>query len=475
VARPPGGLRALLARPVDPLPLVVFRIGFGLVLLFGAVRFLANGWVESQLIAPAFHFTYPFFSWVRPLPGDALYGVFAIQVICAALIAAGWHYRLACAGFFLAFTYVELIDQATYLNHYYFVSLMALLLAFLPLDRWGSVDARRAREGSDRFAAGAPSLAPRWVSFALQLQIAVVYFFAGLAKLNPDWLFRAQPLRVWLSARSGFPVLGPLFDHEWTAYAMSWGGAAFDLAVPLLLFHRRARPWAYVGVIGFHLMTAALFPIGIFPWVMIAATLVFFDGEDLRRFARLLWPRSVGPSRDDASPDRTPRDARDPSWAAAAFAVPALPAPPLRFGLVAFFAIQVLLPLRHLAYPGPVLWTEEGFRFSWRVMLTEKTGTLYYAVRDPATGRSWEDFPGEPLTPQQTKQMAFQPDMILVYAHHLRDRLAAEGVTDPEIRAFAHVSLNGRRSELLVDPDVDLARVARSLGPRSWVLEHPDL
>jgi hypothetical protein len=458
-------MRAWLARATDPLPLIVFRVGFGLVLLFGAIRFLANGWVESQLIAPPFHFTYPFFSWVRPLPGYALYGVFAVQIACAAAIAAGWRYRFACAGFFLTFTYVELIDQATYLNHYYFVSLATFLLALLPLGRWGSLDARGSREGVE------PS-APRWVALTLQLQIGVVYFFAGLAKLNPDWLFRAQPLRVWLSARSGFPVLGPLFDHHWTAFAMSWGGAAFDLAVPFLLFHRRSRPWAYLGVIGFHLMTGALFPIGIFPWVMIAATLVFFDGEDLRRFGREVlslrsaWAK-ISP-RDDA--ERPGESAAPPLSAGLA-----LPGRTLRLALAAFFAIQIVLPLRHLAYPGPVLWTEEGFRLSWRVMLAEKTGTLYYTVTEPSTGRSWEAFPGAPLTPLQTKQMAFQPDMILEYAHHLRDRLTAEGVRDPEIHAFAHVSLNGRPSELLIDPEVDLARVERSLGSRSWVLGHPDL
>jgi hypothetical protein len=449
--------RAWLARPVDPLPLVIFRFGFGLVMLFGAVRFVANGWVESQLIAPDFHFTYPFFSWVRPLPAYALYGVFALQIACAALIAAGWHYRIACVGFFLAFTYVELIDQATYLNHYYFVSLVALLLAFLPLHRWGSVDARRSSVKTQPFAG-------RWIPFALQIQIAIVYFFAGLAKVNPDWLLRAQPLRVWLAARSGFPVLGPLFDHQWTAFAMSWAGAAFDLAVPFLLFHRRSRRWAYLGVIGFHFMTGALFPIGIFPWVMIAATLVFFEGDELRRFGRVATRRPARGAHGTWSPP--PLYGRGGS---------VLPGRPLRFALAAFFAIQILVPLRHLAYPGPVLWTEEGFRFSWRVMLAEKTGTLYYAVTDPSTGRAWEAFPGAPLTPQQAKQMAFQPDMILAYAHHLRDRLVAEGVANPEIRAFAHVSLNGRPSELLVDPSVDLARVERSLSPRSWVLEHPGL
>ena len=136
----------------------------------------------------------------------------------------------------------------------------------------------------------------------------------------------------------------------------------------------------------------------------------------------------------------------------------------------AFFALQVLLPLRHFAYPGDVLWTEEGFRFSWRVMLVEKTGAVFFEIADPDTGRSWEVFPSDWLTPRQERQFAFQPDMILALAHYLRDSLRSQGIRDPEVRARAFVSLNGRRSRPLIDPAVDLAKVPRSLAPREWVL-----
>jgi HTTM domain/Vitamin K-dependent gamma-carboxylase, lumenal domain len=440
-------LREWSQRPIDARPLVVFRIAFGALLLFGAVRFVAKGWVASQYIRPQFHFQYYLFGWVHPLPGAWLYLVFAAQVLCAGLIAAGWHYRTAAVGFFLSFSYIELLDQTTYLNHYYFISLVAFLLILLPLNRWGSVDARRD-----------PGLwresAPRWISLVLQLQIAIVYFFAGVGKLNPDWLLKAEPLRIWLEARSGFPLVGPLFEQTWLAYAMSWGGAAFDLSIPFLLFVRRTRPWAYLAVVAFHLATGALFPIGIFPWVMIVGTLVFFDGRDLDRLRRGLRKVGIGGGA--------------PGPAATSPPIPLSPA--LRWVLVPFFAVQLLMPLRNLAYRGPVLWTEEGFRFSWRVMVAEKTGTVFFSVTDPATGRSWEAFPGDYLSPQQERQMAFQPDMILEFAHHLRDRLESEGIADPEIRALAYVSLNGRPSQLLIDPGVDLARVPRSLARKDWVL-----
>lgn len=126
--------------------------------------------------------------------------------------------------------------------------------------------------------------------------------------------------------------------------------------------------------------------------------------------------------------------------------------------------------LRHFAYPGNVLRTEEGFRFSWRVMLVEKTGTVFSRVTDPDRNRSWEVLPGDGRSPLQELQFVFQPDMILAAAHRIRDTLRREGVSNPEIRAQAYVSLYGRRSRPLIDPDVDLAKIPRSLAAKNRVL-----
>ena len=450
--------RRWLEEPTGAAPLVVFRVAFGLLMTGAALRFLAKGWVRTQFIEPAFHFRYFLFQWIPELPGNSLFLVFAVQIASAIAIALGWRYRFATIAFFLSFSYVELIDQATYLNHYYFVSLVSFLLIFLPLDRWGTRDAKARRFAS-------PS-APRWIALVLQAQIAIVYFFAGVAKLSPDWLLRAEPLGIWLSARSGLPLVGTFFDQPWLPYLASWGGTAFDLSIPALLLWRKSRPWAYLAVVGFHLATAALFPIGVFPWVMIAGALIFFDGEDYRRFTRLVARRRGHLTGGNTRTAVRSGDAPGPPT----MRLPSPMGPGRRLVLGAFFVLQLLLPLRHWAYPGSVLWTEEGYRFSWRVMLVEKTGTAFFQITDPETGRSWEAFPSEYLTPQQERQLAFQPDMILSFAHHLRDTLRDQGVSDPEIRARVYVSLNGRRSRLLIDPTVDLAKTPRSLAPKAWVL-----
>ncbi|MCB0015810.1 MAG: HTTM domain-containing protein, partial [Anaerolineales bacterium] len=251
----------------------IFRILFGLLMLAGTIRFVANGWVEAFYLAPDFHFTYYGFSWVKPLPAYGLYGVYGLMALAALCIALGFCYRAAIITFFLCFTYTELLDKTYYLNHYYFISLLSFLLIFLPLHRRFSVDSWLwPRLKSD--------CVPRWTIAALCLQLSSVYLFAGIAKLNADWLWRAMPLKLWLAAQTDFPLIGFLFDYDSFAYLMSWSGAIYDLTIPFFLLWRKTRPAAYLAVIGFHLMTGLLFHIGMFPWIMIACTAIFFTEQD---------------------------------------------------------------------------------------------------------------------------------------------------------------------------------------------------
>ena len=434
--------RQWLERPKDILPLVVFRVGFGLLMFASTVRFMLNGWVTQFYVEPVFHFTYYGFDWVKPLPSEGMYAIFVALALLALCIAAGAFYRLSMAAFFVLFTYVELLDKSYYLNHYYFISLLSFLLIFLPLHRKWSVDARLQPALRTDFV-------PGWTINAVRLQLAIVYFFAGVAKLNSDWLFQAMPLTIWLRANADFPILGMLFEQRWVAYAMSWGGAAYDLTIPFFLLWAKTRPFAYVAVIGFHVLTGLLFPIGMFPWIMIVSSLIFLDEAYWQRLARVLRINLAKPPQTTAAPR-----------AHACYALL----------LVLFFAFQLLMPLRSWLYPGNVLWTEEGFRFSWRVMLVEKAGAVTFFVSDPDSGRRWTVLPGQYLTPQQEKQMSFQPDMILQFAHYLAEQYRAQGYANVEVRAEAYVSFNGRASRLLIDPTVDLAAQDESLLHKSWIL-----
>jgi hypothetical protein len=439
-------IRHALFRPIDIASLVAFRILFGALMLAGTVRFVAKGWVHDLYIQPDFFFSYYGFSWVEPWPAWGMYLHVAVMGLLALCIALGLFYRVSIALFFAAFTYVELIDQTNYLNHYYFISLVSLLMIFLPLHRAWSIDSWR-RPGLRR------DTVPAWVRYVLLGQIAVVYVFAGVAKLNPDWLFAAEPLRTWLQARSGMSLMGLLFDQAWVAYAMSWAGAAFDLTIVGWLLWHRTRPVAYVAVVGFHGMTGWLFNIGMFPWIMITATLLFFPPDWPRR-----WIRAFSGGKTVASPAPRNRPG-SPRWMRR-----------LGVALVAgYFAIQLLVPLRQHLYPGRAAWTGEGFNFAWNVMLVEKTGRVEFVVASRASDRVWTVEPADYLTPLQVKMMSTQPHLIQRFAHYLGRRFRARENEDVAVHARAYASLNGRRSRLLIDPSVDLIKQPISLRPKPWI------
>ena len=429
--------------PVDGASAAAFRILFGLLGLLAVARFFAYDWIDALYIAPAHHFAYPGFGWVQPWPGWGMYAHFAALGLLSIGIAAGYRWRICAALFGIGFTYVELLDQTTYLNHYYLVSLLALLLAVLPLS--------------------GPAV-PRWAIWTLRCQIGIVYVFAGIAKLNPDWLLHALPLRIWLYQHGELPLAGPLLAATGTAYIMSWAGALFDLAVVPALLWRRTRIFAYAALAAFHLLTGLLFPqLGIFPWLMIASALLFFPPDWPHRLrAQLRWrPYDAAAALTPPAPQRIRRSR---SSAAIAGAV----------ALALFVLLQITLPLRHYAYPGNVRWNEQGYRLAWRVMLSEKTGFVQYRVRHPATGQTWTAFPDAYLTPLQTERMAIQPTLILQTAHIIAADFAERGYPGVAVYADAWVAFNGRPNAQLIDPETDLAAIkpGLALAPKRWILPY---
>jgi vitamin K-dependent gamma-carboxylase len=433
--------------PVDIASLAALRIGIGALLLISVVRFWYLGWIDELYVVPRAWLPYWGFAWLEPLSSWAIHGVFAAMGVCALLVTVGLYYRLAAIGLLSSFIFVELLDATNYLNHYYLVTLLLLGAAIAPLGRAWSLDVRVGR-------ARCLTTVPAWMVGAVRLQLGLVYLFAGIAKLDRDWLVHAQPLRLWLPVHADLPLVGPWLATPGLAHALAIGGAIFDLAVFPALCHRRTRPWAYAAVVAFHLTTGALFSIGMFPWIMIVATTVFFAPD---------WPRRLF-SRSRPAIACAPSSPRIPTGLGAC-------AGALALGL--WFGVQLAMPLRGLAYPGEVGWHEQGHRFAWRVMITEKTGWLEYRVHDGATGRSWRIDPSAELTGRQAAMLAVQPDLILQYAHRIAARFDAGGVPDVRVHADAFVAYDGRPSARMIDPTVDLAAIEDGLAPYRWVLPAP--
>lgn len=429
-----------LFAPIDASGLAVFRILFGLIMAWEVVRYFSHGWVDALYVAPDYYFPYQGFEFVTPWPGIGMHLHFAALGVLALMIAAGWFYRLAMALFVLGFAYVCLLDQARYLNHFYFVALLGFLMIFVPADRVWSVDAWRAGRGSD-----APL--PTWTRLVLLAQLEVMLIFAGLQKLDRDWL-QNEPLGRWLGNSADLPLIGPFLEVDAVVTAAVWGSVALHIFGAPLLLIRSTRLWAFLGYCVFHVMNSVLWNIGIFPWITLAATTLFFDPD---------WPRRMlafGRATPRATLPHTPRLV----MAVAAF-------------VGVWTAVQIALPLRYLAYPGYVSWHEQGHQFSWQMMLRSKRGAAYFVVRDPDTGRVWAVDPRDQLSRRRANFMAGRPEMIRLYANHLEEVWrAAHGVADVEVFAFTAVSLNGRPAQVLVDPTHDLTSRGYNFGHDDWIM-----
>lgn len=290
--------------------------------------------------------------------------------------------------------------------------------------------------------------------------MGILYCYAGIAKLNSDWLLQAQPLRTWLPAKNDLPVIGFLFSKLWVAYLFSWFACFYDLTIVFWLSWRKTRWMAYITVIVFHALTAILFPIGMFPYVMIAAALVFFSPSFHQKIIDII---------SSIFRFRNPRQAQ-----AHTFAYPEKRGRWLGYGLIVFITLQLMLPFRYWLYPGELFWTEEGYRFSWRVMLMEKNGYTVFTVKDGSGGDKQIIDNAEYLTRLQEKQMSFQPDMILEFAHQLAKVYQSKGWQNPQVFAESYVTLNGRPSQLFIDTTINLAKEKESFRHKKWILPLTD-
>lgn len=438
--------RRIAARAFEPrdiASLAVFRVCFGLLMAWEVAKFFWKGWIEQFYVRPTFTFTYWGFEWVRPLPAPALYAVFGALFLAALGIAAGWAYRACAAVFALGFTYVFLLERANYLNHYYFICILAVLMAAVPAHRALSVDARVD-----------PALradhVPAWTLWLLRFQLAIVYGYAGLAKLDPDWLL-GTPFSLWILGHQDHPIAWLMGRVPRPGMVFSFAGLLYDLLVVPGLLWRRTRAPFMAATFAFHLMNASLFHIGVFPFLMLCATPLLTPPD---------WPRRFGLMGPAGPP---PPQAEDPPSGARGWVL----------GLLGAWAVvQVLLPLRGLAYPGNTRWTGQGHLFAWRMMLINKRLVDARIRVVERAGRTYDVRLEDYLTSTQLDGLTHAENVPQLCRRIARDVEAASGQR-PAVFADVRVSMNGSAAAPLVDPRVDLAAVEDGLGPAPWILPRP--
>ncbi|HEX8269895.1 MAG TPA: HTTM domain-containing protein [Flavobacterium sp.] len=427
-----------LYKPIDNAPLVVFRIFFGFLLFAETLGAIFTGWVRKVMIEPEFTFSHIGFEWLQPIPGNGMYYYFLVMSIFGLMVMFGYKYRWSLGAFTILWTGAYLMQKETYNNHYYLLILVCIIMLFLPANRYASVDAR--------LNPGIKSLSmPQWCSWVMIFQITIVYLFAVVSKLYPDWLDGTY-IGVLFKR-----IDHPLFNDHLFHLFISWSGLLFDLLIVPMLLWKRTRTIAFLLALCFHIFNAAVLEIGIFPFFALSFILFFYPPEKVRWF----FFRKK-PALDDFPSKRVDR-------------------PILLYFFLPFFIIQVLLPLRHNLIEGDVLWTEEGHRLSWRMMLRKRTGHAQFRVVDKSTGgMSYYDFT-KVLTNKQQGFVSSKPDGIWQMAQRIKQEYNSAG-KDVAIYVNCLVSINDRAMKTFIDPNADLASEPWNyFGHSKWILLHDDI
>ena len=445
-----------ILEPTDVASVVVFRYFFGLLMFWEVTRYFYFGWVEELFAKPQFHFQYEWFKWVIPFPGVGMYLLFSALGILALMIAFGLFYRIAAILFFLGYTYVFLIDQATYNNHFYLICMLSFFLTLAPLHKSWSLDVLRG-------AVVHTDLLPALWLWLIRFHIGVVYFYGGIAKFDPDWL-DGLATRGLLGAANKGTIFEPLMEYAWVPHFYAWTGMLFDLLIPFFMLWKPTRKLAFISAIFFHTNNYFVFSIGIFPVLSLVLTLIYFDADfprkitpvKIKKWFSQQYRKRLLTSKKIRSEQKKPSSSQQTSR-------------PILLFLSLYVAVHLLLPFRHLFYPGLTIWHEEGHFFAWRMMLRQKITRLQFNVTHPLTGEQRYADPRDYLNSSQFKVFAGNPGMILLFAHHLDDLVQSNAGFDPKITARIEVSLNGREFRDLVEPNVDLSEIPKYEPAYLWV------
>lgn len=428
-----------LFKRIDNSALIIFRIIFGLLLVLESVGAIFTGWITRNLVNPKFTFSFIGFEWIQPLPGNGMYFYYALMGICGLLIMVGYKYRMSMIAFTLLWTGTYLMQKSSYNNHYYLLILLSAIMVFQPANRYLSVDAK-LNPDIQKISM------PQWCSAVFVFQMFIVYTYASIAKMYPDWL-DASVMEVILKGKKDYWLVGDLLQQKWIHYFVSYGGLLFDgLIIPLLLF-KPTRKWAFFISLFFHLFNSFVFQVGIFPYLSIAFALFFFEPKTIRTLFL-----KIKPLYDD-------KEVIVPNYKT-----------PFLVVFTLYFLIQIGLPLRHWFFKDDVLWTEEGHRLSWRMMLRSKSGSTTYRVVDAKTNVAIPINLDDYLTKSQQRSASTKPDVIWQFAQHLKKDFDQKGI-NVKVYVSAYVRVNNDKMQRLIDPKVDIASVQWTpLKHSEWLL-----
>ena len=436
----------LLFKQIDNTGLVLFRVVFGLLISIEAFGAIATSWVRRTLVEPDFTFNFIGFEFLQPLVGDTMYFYFVLMGVFGLMVMLGYKYRMSMVVYALMWSGVYLLQKSAYNNHYYLMMLLCWVMAFLPANRWLSLDAKYNSSLQSRSM-------PQWCLLVLILQVWLVYTFASIAKFYPDWL-NGTAIALFMNSKESYWLIGPMLQLDWVQQTIIYVGIVFDLLIIPLLLWRRTRMIAFAISVVFHLFNSVVFQIGIFPYMSIAFALFFFSSETLKKRFIPLKYQSI-PAHSTPPNSRTKYNN-------------------IPIGIFSlYFIIQLALPVRHWFIQDDVLWTEEGHRLSWRMMLRSKRGNVTIWAVNKESGERYRYNYNALLKNKQKHSFKTKPDLIWQLAQRIKKIEADKGI-DAAVYVDAKVRVNGGVFHQFTNPEVDLAAVKwHPFKHHEWILPSP--
>jgi vitamin K-dependent gamma-carboxylase len=433
--------KTYLNQPIQGQVLGLFRLAFGLFMFYQCIYYLQTKLIDDGFLKPYVLFKYEGFEFVEKVPRSAMFSLLGLLALSSLGMATGFLFRLSCWVFAIIQMYFLLLEKAYYNNHIYLFVLLAILLSVTDAHHWLSLKGGQRKQS-----------VPMWQQFILQAQIVIVYFYAAIVKMKPDWLVMKQPMKILVESYPANKPLAWLFKAPGAIDFFTYGGLLLDLASPLLLWYKPIRRYAIIPFLLFHFTNSKIFDdIGVFPYLMAAGLILYYLPHELP-----FW-RGNKPSFGKMEPSTTPM------W--------------LTTALIGYFAFQLLFPLRGLFLPNALDYTTIGNRFAWRVKADNRSvPNLTFYATNPATGQKLPVDVKVFLNPVQINHLAQDPRAVLQFAQALKREGERQGVKDIKVQADMKMSYNGRPLLDFIDPEIDLTQASYSVfEPIIWVNEPPDL
>ncbi|MBU2903048.1 HTTM domain-containing protein [Maribacter dokdonensis] len=436
-------LNRLLFQRIDNSSLIIFRIFFGILISLECFGAIATGWVNRNLIAPKFKFPFIDFDFLQPLPGNGMYFYFGIMGLMGICIALGFKYRASMITFTTMWTATYLMQKTAYNNHYYLLILISLIMCFFPAERSRSIDVKL----NPKIESNAMYAYIKWI---VVLQLFIVYTYASIAKIYGDWL-DFSTIAVLMHSKRNYWLVGDILQEPWIHTVIGSVGILFDLLIVPALLWKPTRKAAFFLSLFFHLFNSIIFQIGIFPYLSIAFSVFFFEPETIRK----IFFKSKIPL--------TTSKVIIPNYKNSLLIVAAV-----------YFLTQLLLPVRHYTFEDDVLWTEEGHRMSWRMMLRSRQGKGRYKVVDKNTEEVFIINPKDYVSRSQERKIFAYPDFAWQFAQYLKKEFKEENRDVSVYLENSKISINRKPYEPFIDSKTDLAAETwYRTKHHSWILPSP--